>query len=119
MKRIWTACLIALLSLGSASLLQAQTGTEKSVAALEQQWLQSQKTNDSELVAPLLAEEFINTGRDGKVSDRAATLASAKATKYHSVDYDNLKVTVFGNTAIATGGLRAKGIDPPWKALET
>ena len=119
MKRIWTVCLIALLSLGSASLLQAQTGTEKSVAALEQQWLQSQKTNNPELVAPLLAEKFINTGRDGKVSDRTATLATAKATKYDSVDYDDMKVTVFGNTAIATGGFRAKGIDPSGKAFET
>ncbi len=130
MKRIWTVCLIALLWLGSASLLQAQTGTEKSVAALEQQWLQSQKTNNSELVAPLLAEKFINTGRDGKVtdrntgrdgkvSDRSATLATAKATKYNSVDYDDLKVTVFGNTAIATGGFSAKGTDPSGKTFET
>jgi ketosteroid isomerase-like protein len=86
---------------------------------LEQQWLQSQKTNNSELLAPLLAEKFINTGRDGKVSDRTATLATAKATKYDSVDYDDMKVTVFGNTAIATGGFRAKGIDPSGKAFET
>jgi ketosteroid isomerase-like protein len=119
MKRIWTMWLIALLSLGSALLLQAQTGAEKSVAALEQQWLQSQKTNNPELVAPLLAEKFINTGRDGKVTDRTATLATAKATKYTSVDYDDLKVTVFGNTAIATGGFRAKGTDPSGKAFET
>jgi ketosteroid isomerase-like protein len=119
MKRIWTVCLIALLSSGSALLLQAQTGAEKSVAALEEQWLQSQKTNNPELVAPLLAEKFINTGRDGKVTDRAATLATAKATKYTSVDYDDLKVTVFGNTAIATGGFSAKGTDPSGKAFET
>src|SRR5438270_4843461 len=121
MKRIWTVCLIAVLSLAGAALSQSQStaGTEKAIAALEQQWLQSQKTNNSELVAPLLAEKFINTGRDGKVSDRTATLATAKATKYNSVDYDDLKVTVFGNTAIATGGFSAKGIDRSGKAFET
>ena len=118
MKRIWTVCLIALLSLGSASLLQAQTGTEKSVAALEQQWLQSQKTNNPELVAPLLAEKFINTAKDGKVTDRTATLATAKATKYDSVGNTDVKVTVFGDTAIAMGGFEAKGTDASGKPLD-
>lgn len=41
-------------------------GTEKAVAALEQQWLQSQKTNNPDLVAPLLADKFTNTGPDGE-----------------------------------------------------
>ena len=70
MKRTWIWCLIGLLSLGSAAWSQAQTtgGTEKAVAALEQQWLQSQKTNNPDLVAPLLADKFINTGADGKSS---------------------------------------------------
>src|SRR6266853_3671913 len=111
MKRTWMWCLIALLPLGSAVRLQAQTtdGTEKAVAALEQQWLQSQKTNNPDLVAPLLAEKFVNTGSDGKVTSKAESLANAKATKYDSVDYENLKVTVFGDTAIATGLFTAKG----------
>jgi uncharacterized protein (TIGR02246 family) len=113
-------CLIALLSLGSAMRLQAQTtdGTEKAVAALEQQWLQSQKTNNPDLVAPLLAEKFVNTSSDGKVTSRAESLVNAKATKYDSVDYENLKVTVFGDTAIATGLFTAKGTDPSGKPLD-
>jgi len=53
------------------------------------------------------------------VTDRTAALATAKATKYDSVDYDDLKITVFGNTAIATGGFSAKGTDPSGKAFET
>jgi len=88
MKRTWMWCLVGLLSLGSAALSQdkqADGGTEKAVAALEQQWLQSQKTNNPDLVAPLLADKFINTGSDGKVTDKGETLARAKATKYDSV----------------------------------
>jgi hypothetical protein len=85
MKRIWTVCLIALLWSGSASLLQAQTGTEKSVAALEQHWLQSQKTNNPELVAPLRAEKFINTGRDGKITDRTASRFVASLARHKSL----------------------------------
>jgi len=121
MNRILTVSLIALLSLGSASLSQSQStgGTEKAVAALEQQWLQSQKTNNPELVAPLLAEKFISTAADGKITDRTATLANAKATKYASVDYEDVKVTVFGDTAIATGTFVGKGTDPSGKPFES
>lgn len=121
MKRIWISCLICLLSLGSAAWSQAQTtsGAEKAVTALEQQWLQSQKTNNPDLVAPLLADKFVNTGNDGKVTDKAETLANAKATKYDSAEYDDVKVAVFGDTAIATGGFTAKGTDPLGKPLDT
>jgi ketosteroid isomerase-like protein len=120
MKRTWILCLIGLLSLGSAAWSQAQTtgGTEKAVAALEQQWLQSQKTNNPDLVAPLLADKFINTGSDGKVTGKAETLATAKATKYDSAEYEDVKVTAFGDTAIATGGFKAKGTDPSGKPLD-
>jgi uncharacterized protein (TIGR02246 family) len=97
---------------------QETAGTEQAVAALEQKWLQSQKTNNPDLVAPLLADKFINTGSDGKVTNRAESLANAKATKYESVDYDDLKVTVFGDTAIATGGFKAKGTDASGKPLD-
>src|SRR5437660_7593303 len=121
MKKTLMWCLIGLLSLASAAWLQAQTtgGTEKAVAALEQQWLQSQKTNNPDLVAPLLADKFVSTGSDGKVSDKAQSLADAKKTKYDSVAYENLKVTAFGNTAVATGDFKAKGTDASGKPLDT
>ena len=120
MKRTWILFLVGLLSLGIATRSQAQTtgGTEKAVAALEQQWLQSQKTNNPDLVAPLLADKFVNTGSDGKVQSRAESLATAKATKYDSAAYEDVKVTVFGDSAIATGVFTAKGTDPSGKPLD-
>ena len=90
MKRTGFWCLVALLSLGSASLAQAQqasSATEKAVLELEKQWMQSQKTNNPDLVAPLLADKFVETSSDGKVSNRAESLATARATKYSSVEY--------------------------------
>ena len=120
MKKTMMWCLIGLLLLGSAALSQAQTPgtTEKAVAALEQQWLQSQKTNNPDLVAPLLADKFVNTETDGKVMNKAQTLASAKATKYVSAEYEDVKVTVFGDTAIATGGFKAEGTDASGKPMD-
>jgi hypothetical protein len=77
-------CLLGLLSLGSAAWSQAQTadGTEKAVAAPEQQWLHGQKTNNPDLVAPLLADKIVATEADGKVLDKSGTLAVYKKTKW-------------------------------------
>jgi ketosteroid isomerase-like protein len=117
MKKMWIWCLLGLLSLGGAARLQAQTtgGTEKAVVALEQQWLQSQKASDPDLLAPLLADKFVNTGSDGTVTAKVATLAIVKATKYLNAEYTDVKVTVFGDTAIATGSLKGDGTDASGK----
>ena len=67
----------------SAALAQANkaVGAEQAVAALEQQWLQSQKTNNTDLLAPLLADNVVDTFSDGRVlAGKAAVLADAKAT---------------------------------------
>ncbi len=113
MKKTWMWCLIGLLSLGGAAWSRAQQtgGTEKAVAALEQQWLQGQKTNNPDLVAPLLADKTVVTDADGKVLDKDGTLAVYKKTKWDSAEYADVKVTVFGDTAIATGGFQGKGTD--------
>ena len=110
-------CSIALLLLASTA--WAQSGTEKAVAALEQKWLQSQQTNNPDLVAPLLADKLVETSSDGKVADRAGALALAKGMKYSSAEYYDVKVTAFGNTAIATGGFRGKGTDAAGKPFDT
>ncbi len=120
MKRTLTLCLVGFVLLVSAALSQAQKagGTEKAVAALEEQWLQSQKTNNPDLVAPLLADNFVTTSSDGKVASKAEMLAIVKATKYSSAEYSDVKVAVFGDTAIATGGEKLKGTDPSGKPLD-
>jgi ketosteroid isomerase-like protein len=119
MKKVLIWCLVGLLALGSAARSQAQTtgGTKKAVAALEEQWLQLQ-TNSPDLVAPLLADKFVSTGADGKVMNKAQALANAKATKYVSAEYEDVKVTVFGDTAIATGGFKGKGTNASGKPLD-
>jgi ketosteroid isomerase-like protein len=102
-------CSIGLLLLVTAA--WSQTGTEKAVAALEQQWLQSQKTNNPDLLAPLLSDKFVNTSSEGKVTGKSETLAEYKTTKWESAENTDVKVTAFGDTAIATGVYNGKGTD--------
>ena len=101
-------CLIALLVLATAAWSQS---AEKAVAALEQQWLQSQKTNNVDLLTPLLAEKFINTSSDGKVTGKSETLAEYKSTKWASAENTDVKVAVYGDAAVATGTYKGKGTD--------
>jgi ketosteroid isomerase-like protein len=51
-------------------------------------------------------------------NNRAEAIAEAKAMKYTSVDYLDMKVMVFGDTAIAIGNFRGKGTDPSGKPLD-
>jgi hypothetical protein len=121
MKHARELCLLGLLSLFSFVTVQAQPatgGTEKAIVALEDQWLKSQKTNNPDLVSPLLAEKFVSTGGDGKVTNKAQYLADAKASKNLSAENENVLVNVFGDTGIATGLWGGKGTDEKGKPFD-
>jgi ketosteroid isomerase-like protein len=118
MKRSLIWCSLGVVLLASAVWSQSG-GTEKAVADLEQEWLKSQQTNNPDLIAPHLADKIVDTQSDGKVLDKANAVAMAKKTKYTSAEYEDVKVTVFGNTAIATGGFTGKGTDPEGKPFDT
>jgi ketosteroid isomerase-like protein len=120
MKKVSMWCLAVLLSLGSAAWSQSPTtsGTEKAVAALEQQWLQAIKTNNPDLLAPLLADKYVITDSEGNISGKAETLAFYKKTKWNSAENSDVKVTVFGDAAIGTGGFKGKGTDASGKPFD-
>ncbi len=120
MNKTSIGCLLGVALLACAAWGQDKMsgGTEKAVAGLEQEWLQSQKTNNPEVLTKLLADKFIETFGDGKVANKAEAIAMAKATKYSSADYSDVKVTVFGDVAIATGGFKAKETDDKGKSMD-
>ena len=121
MKSLSSWSLVLLISLVGVASVQAQQAagdTEKTILALENQWLKSQKTNNADLLAPLYADKFVSTGSDGKVMNKSESIADAKATKLTSAEYENVQVTVFGDTAIAVGGGTFKGTDSSGKPLD-
>jgi uncharacterized protein (TIGR02246 family) len=121
MKHLHAWALLGLISLvgaASAQAPQAAGSTEEAIVALENQWLKSQQTNNPDLAAPLFADKFVSTGPDGKVMNKAQGIADAKATKYTSAVYENVQVTVFGDTAIATGAFTGKGTDSSGKPMD-
>ena len=98
------------MTLSAAATAAAGGAAEEAVTAAEHQWMKAQQTNNAELLAPLLADKVVDTDHDGKVfAGKDAVLADAKSTSCSSMDYTDLKVTVFGDTAIATGTYVGKG----------
>ncbi len=70
------------------------------------------------VASALLADKVVETNEEGKVfAGKDAVLADAKSYTWSSVEYTDLKVTVFGHTAIATGTVIAKGTNAAGKPL--
>jgi ketosteroid isomerase-like protein len=118
MNKIVASCFLGLALLAGSAWSQGQmSGTEQAVAALEQQWLKSQQTNNVDLLVPLLADKFFDTTSEGKVTGKKETVALAKSVKWSSAEYMDVKVSVYGDAAVATGAFKGKGTDGAGKPL--
>lgn len=93
-------------------------GVEKAIANLEQQWVAAGKMSNPDGVAPLLADNFTNMNSDGTMLNKAQTLAMTKGSKWETNEISDVKVSVFANTAIATGAWRGKGTGSDGKAVD-
>jgi ketosteroid isomerase-like protein len=87
------------------------------IAALEGAWNQAYKAGDVKALDSLLDNGIVLVNDDGSVQSKTEFLASVKPAKSGSgaqeqqVAPESMSVHVFGNTAIATGVFRAKGVE--------
>lgn len=104
-----------------AAAAAAGAGTpENAVLSAEHQWLQALQTNNADLITPLLSDKIVVTTEESKVlAGKGAVLADAKATTWATAKYEDLKVTVFDRTAIATGTFIGKGADSSGKTFSS
>ena len=113
-----SACLMIVVC-ATAMLLRPQDDSESAVRsriiALEKAWNQAYKAADIRALDSILDNEIVLINDDGSVQSKAEFLASVKATGNNSqeqqVSPESMSVHVFGNTAIATGVFRAKGVE--------
>lgn len=111
-------CLTGLVALAAVMPAAAEDqGGEvaKTILALENRWLDAEKTNSADVVSALLADKYLSTESNGKLEDKAQALDEIRKRKYRSAEYEDVQVTVFGATAIARGGYRASGTEPDGK----
>jgi ketosteroid isomerase-like protein len=119
-RKLYSGLAGVAITLSIAMSLAAADRTETAVITAEHQWLRAEQTNNVNLLLPLLADRVVLTTEDGRViTGKAAVLSDAKATTWSSAEYQDLQVTVFGRTAIATGTFTGRGADTSGKSFDS
>ncbi len=83
---------------------QKGSGLEQAVLKLEQEWVEALTKADAAKLETFYADTLVYTHSDGRVDDKAKYIANFKtgATKYVSIERDDAKVNLYGDTAIVT-----------------
>ncbi len=111
-KSTLAALVLCLLLVGGMFALPSSSGeVEKSITDLEYTWAGAQRDGNSAVVEPMLADRFINTDADGQTSGKAQVLSNLKGGKWEQNGISDVKVTAYGDAAVATGAWRGKGVD--------
>jgi ketosteroid isomerase-like protein len=95
----------------------SDSATKSKIVALEGAWNQAYKSGDAKALDGLLDNAIVLVNDDGSVQTKPEFLATVKPTgsqagsQEQQVVPESMSVHVFGNTAIATGVFRAKGVE--------
>ena len=117
MRRILSLALILAISTLSgmaqkATKAKAGGGSaEDQLESLEKERAQAVIKGDTAALDKMTADDYVLTDVNGKVRTKAETMDAIKSgvIKVTSNDVDDLKVHVYGNTAVVTGRSDAKG----------
>lgn len=118
MKRMLVGLALLAMTVAAQAQMSKNTEVQEAVTKLEQQWAVDAKASNADALAPILAENFINMDSDGSVHGKAETLSRMKDAKWQVNEVSDVKVTVFGTTAIATGAWQGKGTSGDGKAVD-
>lgn len=71
--------------------------------APERAWLNAEKNHDAAAFEKIVADDWIAISPDGKSQTKAERAAEIKAAHTTSATMGDMKVRIFGNTAVVTG----------------
>ena len=107
-----------LLSTSSSAMAQhpnarATTSTEQAVQQQDQERIRAQISADSVALRRIYADDFLGIGRTGVVRNKAEVIAdfTSHALTYQSITTGEVRVRVYGNTAVETGRSTMVGQD--------
>lgn len=97
----------------SIPLLHREDRLHKEIENLEAQWRIALMQNDVATINRLLADDYLGINPNGTLETKADALAQRRAgtTKISNIDTINLKVRVYGDTAVATSQVELQGRD--------
>jgi ketosteroid isomerase-like protein len=94
-------------------LLHREDRLHREVENLESQWLKALIQNDIATVNRLLADDYLGIDPNGTLETKADALAQQRSgtMKITSIEPDNVKVRVYGDTAVVTSRVDVVGRD--------
>lgn len=75
----------------------------QTLQAIEQAWLNAEKNHDAAAFEKLVADDWMAITPEGKSQTKAERAAEIKTSQIASATLGNMKVRVFGDTAVVTG----------------
>jgi ketosteroid isomerase-like protein len=113
MKNVFAIAMLCLFSLCLAAGQESSktSNVEDQVKKHEQNWAQATVKEGAAAVDQYEADDIIDTDPSGRVTDKAQdkTDLSSGDLKFQSIELSDLKVHVYGNTAVAAGTSMVKG----------
>ncbi len=107
---------------------QTPDSAEQQVRAVMEQLRQASLVGDSDKVASLMVDEYLQTDISGHVQDKATWFKEyfnpvaelIKSGKFHWERYDRKEVQyrIYGDSAVVIGNLEAKGVGAMWSAQQ-
>lgn len=85
----------------------------KEIESLEMQWRDAEVGNNVSQMDHLLADDYIGISANGTVETKTQALAQRRAgtVRIQSLDISDLKVRVFGDTAVVTSRAELTGVN--------
>jgi len=101
------------MAIGPTSRAESSADDEKAVAALDTEYQGAVKTNDVATMSRILADDFVLVTGLGKTYTKADLLNEARSKRmvYEHQEDSAQKVRVWGDTAVVTALLWAKGTE--------
>jgi len=113
MFRTTSCCLLlATLIIGHAAAQKSKDDSqENKLLVMEHLWNEAQVNRDAKALDSMIGSAFVNTEWDGEVSDKSKFLADIKDPLFKptSLNIQELKVSMYGDSAVVVGVYRTKG----------
>ena len=118
MKRFLAGLALLAMTVAAQAQMSKTSDVQQAITKMEQQWAADSKAGNIDAIAPMLAENFVNMDSDGTMHGKADTLSRMKGAKWQVNEVSDVKVTVSGTTAIATGAWQGKGTTGDGKSVD-
>jgi ketosteroid isomerase-like protein len=99
-------CLCCILAAG-----QKPADSSAEIIALENDWTKAEVNNDAGALDKLMVDTMVVTQPDGSIQNKAELIAYVrdKSNHWDTVVSENMKVHLYGDTAVVTGTYHEKG----------